>query len=331
MSSTARRIPLNLFGIPFGLAGLAGTWLVMAHERRVPIAVANVLLSLSALVWVIVLAAYTRYALTDRGAFKRDLLDPIGSPFASLIVITPMLLGAEGLYPHAATAGRAVVYVFIALTVVLGGWFTGQWIYGPLEVDKIHPGYFLPTVAGGFIASAAAATVGQQRLGFVMFGLGGICWLVLGSIMLARLMLRPLPPTPLLPTIAIEVAPAAVASIAWLALHGDHLDVVTELLGGYSLLMVLAQLRLLPAYLRLPFMPSTWAFTFSFAAVATTGIHWLNDLRPAGCRAFEYALLTLITAFIGGIGMRTLIAVSRRQLLPVSPPTPATPPPSAER
>jgi tellurite resistance protein len=29
--------------------------------------------------------------------------------------------------------------------------------------------------------------------------------------------------------------------------------------------MVLAQARLLPSYARLPFMPSTWAFTFTWA------------------------------------------------------------------
>jgi hypothetical protein len=48
--------------------------------------------------------------------------------------------------------------------------------------------------------------------------------------------------------------------------------------------MVIAQLRLLPTYLRLPFMPSTWAFTFSWAAVAAAAIIWLQSLQPAGYR-----------------------------------------------
>ncbi|WP_237539893.1 MULTISPECIES: hypothetical protein [unclassified Streptomyces] len=46
----------------------------------------------------------------------------------------------------------ALVDVFLVLTVLLGGWFTGQWIYGPLELDRLHPGYFLQTVAGGLVA-----------------------------------------------------------------------------------------------------------------------------------------------------------------------------------
>jgi tellurite resistance protein len=231
-------------------------------------------------------------------------------------VITPMLLATEGIYPHAPGAGRALFDVFLALTVLLGAWFTGQWIYRPVELDTFHPGYFLPTVAGGLIASAGAAAVGQRGLAEVMLGFGGVCWLVLGSIVLGRLLFRPLLPAPLLPTLAIEVAPAAVASLAYFALRGDHIDTVAAFLGGYGLLMALAQLRMLPAYVRLPFMPSTWAFTFSWAAVATVGIHWLDDTAPGGYRIYEYVVLAAITALVGGIAVRTLVAIGRRELLP---------------
>jgi tellurite resistance protein len=120
----------------------------------------------------------------------------------------------------------------------------------------------------------------------------------------------------LLPTVAIEVAPAAVASLAYFALRGDHVDIVAAFLGGYGLLIALAQLRLLPAYVRLPFMPSTWAFTFSWAAVATVAIHWLNDTAPVGYRIYEYLVLAAISALIGGIAIRSLVAIGRRQLLP---------------
>jgi Voltage-dependent anion channel len=99
-------------------------------------------------------------------------------------------------------------------------------------VTTFHPGYFLPTVAGGLIASAGAAETGQHRLAEIMFGLGIGCWLVLGSIILARLLFWPLPPAPLLPTLAIEVVLPAIASLAYFALHGDRIDTVTALYFG---------------------------------------------------------------------------------------------------
>jgi tellurite resistance protein len=315
---TAPRVPLNFFGMPFGLAGLGVTWVTMADYGRVPLLVGDILLAAAAAVWLIVLTGYLRYVLSVRSALVRDLLDPIAAPFASLALITPMLLAADGLYPHAPGAGRVLLDVFLVLTVLLGAWFTGQWIYGPVQLDAFHPGYFLPTVAGGLIASAGAADVGQRRLAEVMLGLGIICWLLLGSIILARLLFRPLPPAPLLPTLAIEVAPAAVASVAYFALNGGRIDTVAAFLGGYGLLMALAQVRLLPTYARLPFMPSTWAFTFSWAAVATAATYWLNDIRPGGYRVYEYLLLAAISALVGAIAIRTVLAVVRRQLIPRS-------------
>jgi tellurite resistance protein len=321
-----KRIPLNLFGIPFGLAGLAGCWLTLADYGHVPHPIADALLIVAAAAWLIVLGAYLRYVAADRSAFARDLLDPVAAPFSSLAVIVPMLLAAEGLYPHAQVAGKVIVDLFVVLTVILGSWFTGQWIYAPVDLDRFHPGYFLPTVAGGLIGSATAAAVGQHRLAQVMFGLGAVCWFILGSIILGRLLFRPLPPTPLLPTLAIEVAPAAVASLAYFATYGDHIDAVASFLGGYGLLMALAQGRLLPVYARLPFMPSTWAFTFSWAAVVSASMHWLNDLRPAGYRGYEYALLAAISLLIASIAARTVVAIARRELLP--PPGPAAAPPA---
>jgi hypothetical protein len=102
----AKRIPPNLFGIPFGLTGLGGSWLTMAHYGLAPRAVGDALLAVAALVWITVLVGYL--ALTARSVLTHDLLDPIAGPFASLAVITPMLLAAQGLYPHAPGLGRVL-------------------------------------------------------------------------------------------------------------------------------------------------------------------------------------------------------------------------------
>ena len=326
---TAPRIPLNFFGIGFGLAGLGEAWTTLAAAGAAPALVGELVLLLSAAAWLVVLLAYLRHVAAHPSVLRADLLDPVAAPFASLAVITPMLLAALGVHPHAPATGRVLTDVFLVLTVLLGGWFTGQWIYAPVDLDRFHPGYFLPTVAGGLIGSASAAIVGQQRLAQVMFGLGVVCWLVLGSIILGRLLFRPLLPAPLLPTLAIEVAPAAVASLAWFNLHGEDVDLVAAFLAGYGLLMVLAQLRLLPAFLRLPFAPSTWAFTFSWAAVATAGLVWLEAADVPGARAWQYVVITAITLLVGGIAVRTVVAVARRQFLPTPPaaPRPAVPEP----
>jgi tellurite resistance protein len=311
-----RRVPLNVFGISFGLSGLAGCWLTAAEQDYAPAAIGNVLLAIAALVWLITLVSYMRYALSRDGSLVGDLVDKIVGPFASLAVITPLLLAAEGVFPHAPAAGKILVDVFVLLTVVFGGWFTGQWIYGPLDIDKLHPGYFLPTVAGGLIAAETAADVGQVRLAQVMLGLGVICWFILGSMIMARFFFRaPLPP-PLMPTVAIELAPPAVATIAYFAINGGRTDPVAAFFAGYGILMILAQLRLLPAYLRLNFGISTWAFTFSTAAVVTATLYWNEFERPVGHVVYAYLLLAAITGLIGWIAVRTVRALLKDEFIP---------------
>jgi tellurite resistance protein len=148
---------------------------------------------------------------------------------------------------------------------------------------------------------------------------------VIGSIVLGRLFLGPPLPTPLIPTIAIEVAPAAVATFAAFVIDGHRVDTLVRMLAGYGLLMVIAQIRLLPTFLKLKFMPSFWAFTFAWAAVAFAGLFWLGVTHPTGWRPESYVTLALITAFIGAIAARTVLALRRGQLIPAPAPAPVVP------
>jgi tellurite resistance protein len=314
--SPGRRVPPNFFGFGFGLAGLCEMWRIAQFYGHASAGVGDGLAVLSALAWLTVLLTYVGYLITDGLALRQDVADPVVGPSLSLAVITPMLLAVLGLVPHAPEAGKVLFDVFLALTVVFGSWLTGQWICGSVELDKVHPGYFLPVAAGGMLGSDGAALVGQQRLAAVMFGFGALSGIVTASIVLGRLYLRPLLPVPLLPTLGILVVPPAVAALAWFDGHGDHIDTMTASLGGFSLLMVLAQLRLLPLYRRLPFMPSTWSFAFAWSAVVSMGLHWLNDTRPDGYVVEEYIVIAANSVLVAAIGARTLIALYHRRLLP---------------
>ena len=316
----APRIPLNLFGASFGIAGLAGTWTIAAGQHRVPGWVGEALLVVAGVVWLVTTAAYVAWAIGHRPAFRADVTDPVAAPFAALAVIVPVLLAAGGIAPRAPVAGAVVVDVFVALTVAHGSWFVGRLLRGRIDVDLLHPGYFLPTVAGGLVSAEAAATVGQHMLGEVLFGYGLISWLVLGPMVLARLLLRPALPAPLIPTLAIQVAPAAVASLAYVALEGPGLDPVLAALAGFGLLMVLAQLAQTGAHLRLPFRTSHWAFTFSWAAVAGAALTWVHALHPVSEAALGYAILAAVTLLVGGIGARSVVALARGELFPSAPP-----------
>jgi tellurite resistance protein len=99
--------------------------------------------------------------------------------------------------------------------------------------------------------------------------------------------------------VTIEVAPRAVASVAYVAIYGDRIDPALALLGGYGPLMVLALL-------------GGYGLLMVLALLGGYGL---------------LMVLAAISVLIGGVAIRTLVALARRQLLPhpAAAPVPAVP------
>ena len=307
-----RRIPNNVFGISFGIAGLAGTWSAARPILGTSTAVANTLYIMAAAIWLVLLVLYT-----SQGPRRiiADLRNQALGPFTSVAFITPMLV-SSALAPYALDAARTLVAVFLALTVLLGAWMTGQWIVEPIDEDSANPSYFLPVAAGGLVGGSAASQVGMHAVAEASFGIGILCWIFFGAPLYSRLFFRPMMPTPLLPSLAIELAPPAVAGVAYFALSKGRIDAFATALAGFAVLMALVQVRLIPLYAKLHFSLTMWAFTFPYAAAATDAVLWIRARQPAGGTAYAAVAVGLITFFIATIAAFTLAALLRRTFLP---------------
>jgi tellurite resistance protein len=302
------RVPPNLFAIALGIAGLAQAWDAAMPLLGTPQAIPDALSILDAALWLVLVGAYL--AQGPRIVLA-DLRDPVLSPFVSASALTAMLLSAA-LVNEAFAAGRVLVIVSLAITMGIGGWLTGQWMTGG-EPDSVHPGYFLPTAAGGLIGANAAAQVHLHALAEASFGIGVIGWVLLGSVIMNRLFTRPALPNALVPTMAIELGIPAVAGPAYFAVAGRTVSFVACALGGYAVLMALAQVRLIPVYRRLSFTAGFWSFTFSYAAAAADALVWLAITKPPAATGYAIAVIALLTAFVSWIAFRTVALAVREQ------------------
>ncbi len=310
-------IPPNFFAITMGLVGLAGVWRLAGVLYHLPAVIGNALYMIAAVVYLFLLITFAMKLVLTPKAVVAELMHPVLGPFYSLLPISGMLL-AVGLEPYAYRIALVLFVVFFITTILLGGWLTGQWIVTKLDADTFHPGYFLPTVAGALVGADGAGHFGLIGLGWMSFGIGMICWVVLGSIILNRLFFRPRLPAGLVPTLAIEMAPPVVAGSAYFILTGGRIDLIAYVLAGYAVLMVLVQVRLAPLYWKTPFAPSFWAFTFSYAAVASDTMHWMEFEHTIGGLFLGCVLLAAITLLIGGIAFRSLVALRRGTFLSAS-------------
>jgi tellurite resistance protein len=312
------KAPPNFFSIPFGLCGLAAVWRGMADLQGTPEAVSGVLFIFAGVVWLVLLVAAAGRIVPVPRRLLEEVADPALSPFWALPTIVGMLL-AVGLEPYAHGPAKVVFLVFFVVTIVFGGWVTGQWFVGELDPVRFHPGYLLPTVAGGFVGAEGCAIFGLTGLGWLSFGIGVVCWLMLGAIVVNRLLMVRMLPVPLIPTMAIELAPPAVGGVAYLQLHGAVADPVAYVFAGYTGLMMLVQLRLIPLYARTRFSPAFWSLTFAWCAAAGLAIRWLAIEHPSG----ETLWVTLIAAaanlLVLAIATRTVIELRRGEFLPPDP------------
>jgi tellurite resistance protein len=307
----------NLFAAAFGVAGLAQAWSTVTQLAGASDWPGNALWIVAALTWLVTLAAYLANIAAGR-RWKTELSDPTFGPFTALIVIVPMLLGAR-LAEQARGAGEVVFGCSAVLVVLAGAWMTGDWITGDGDIRRWHPGYFLPAAAGGLLAGGASAALGYTTLSRVLFGLGITSFVVLAPIIELRLFVVPSLPPPLLPTLAIELAPPVVAGNSWFAINGGKVDTPAAILAGLSLLMLLVQLRLIPLYRRATFGPGFWAFSFPFAAAVTYGVHCLAAEHERGGTALGYALVGVLSAGFALLAARTVTALIHVTFLPEAP------------
>ncbi|MGV8978556.1 MAG: transporter [Cellulomonas sp.] len=310
-TSTMRpvRVPLRAFSPAFGLAGLAGTWTAATHSLGAPSAIGTGLWVVAATTWLITSARYLARPGGVR-AILTDLRHPAAGPFAALFGVVGLLLGGR-LAASAPSAGKILVWTMAVVAVVFAAWFLAQIFQGGGALDSMHGGHLLPTVAAALISGQSLAAIGAHDIGSGAWAVGVLFWIIVGTVILARLAFRPPLPDSLVPTLAILSAPPAVAGNAWFALNGGRVDVVEQLLLGTFVVLMLVQVFLVPRYARLTFGLSFWALTFTAASSATFALHWLVLTEPTGYLVWSWLVVAGATCLIGWVAVRSVALIAR--------------------
>lgn len=300
------RIPLNTLAIAFGMAGLATVWTTAARALGWTEVVSIVLWIVAAVTWLWLIAAHTVRGSRSADALSSQLRHPAQGPIAAIVPAVGMILGSE-LYLVWPLGGALVALISGAAATLFAGWILAFWHTGHLNPEAFHGAYLLPTVATPLIASTVAARLGLPQLALGAFGVGVFFWVVLVTVLLSRLAFFPPLPDPLTPTLAILLAPPAVAGTAWFAMNGLRDDPVSLGLLGMLVLMAVVQLYLVAVYRRLPFSLGFWSFTFPVASAASYTIDWLEIAAFPGWQWLVVAAAIVATAPIVAVGVRSLM------------------------
>ena len=306
----ARRIQLNLFAVPLGLAGLGGAWAAAAAILGAPQWIAEVFFVASLVFWI----AFTLvYVLERRGRlveYREDREHPGTGPNAAFIPAIGILLAAH----WAPLLGAAAPWIVGGLVAALGAvavQLLSHWLVGSVSGDSLHSGYFLPLVAGPFIASIGLTAAGLPEVSTAAFVVGVFFWIVLGTIVTARLIVRGPLPAAAVPSLAVLLAPPATGGVAWFIAHPGPLGSVELAFAGVVAIMLALQLSLIPVYRRVGFGLNFWTFTFPVAATSNFVIRFVGAGGAAGGVPIAWIAVGLSTAVVLAIAAASLVTIVR--------------------
>lgn len=314
------RFPVGLFAISVGLLALAGAWRRAQGFGWEHAAVAGDLLAwCGAGVFALLLVLYLLKCLRHPASVKAEFLHPLPGAQMALIPLTGLLLAVfYGSPGHAGwLAGALVALAFQGLVAIR---IVAILSVGGLPSAAITPTLYIPPVAGGLVGAMAMSTLGYPGWAALLFGMGLVSWALLEVRVLNRLFEGAMPEA-LRPTIGMELAPPAVATLAaatiWPLLPGDVLIVGLGIAAG-PVVAVLARYRW---WSTVPFAIGFWSFSFPLAAFAGAVI---EVVRRGGWPPMVGAMaLAIASGVIAFLALRTLLLLVRGRLIPPSPPGPS--------
>lgn len=309
MTTLFLRMRPIFFGTVLGLGGLANGWRTVTRLWGVPAVIGETLAVAAFAFWLLWIVLYVGKWLLHPREARSELDHPVQGLVAALVPVAT-LIASIAIGPHVPILGWSLFVGGAAGVVGYAAWSIGGLWQGGRDPLNVTPVLYLPTVGGGLVAGIAAATFGQPTLGWMFFGMGLLSWISMESVFLTRLFQHRLPAEQR-STLGMQLAPAAVACVAYLSLSPGPADRFALLLFGYGCFLALVMLRLVPWLRQQPFGPGAWGYTFGVSALPLAALKLVE--QGAGDPVGQIAVPLFIAGnlIIGWIALRSGLQTAR--------------------
>ncbi|HZC78283.1 MAG TPA: hypothetical protein VE258_11065, partial [Ktedonobacterales bacterium] len=187
-----------------------------------------------------------------------------------------------------------VWWVALLLLCLLQIWALVRWVSGGIELAKLNAGWLIILV-GGIVVPGPGIALGHIEASRFFFGVSATFAPLLTALLLYRAMVAAPLPEALRPTWFILLVPPSLIYANGAALFSLEF---LEILYFAGLVLALALLVYARNFLRWPFAPSWWAFTFPLDALAYAGARYAQDHPAPLWKAAAALTLLLAAAFV---------------------------------
>lgn len=283
----------NLFGASLGLAGFAVAWREASVAFGAGSVISQILVGITFGVFAMLVALYVLKFRRHPQAVKAEFHHPIQGNFFAAATMTLMILASSLIRPAPALAETlwaigAVTNLAVTVAIVTA-WISRDW-----KVTHAAPVWFIPVV-GNLIIPIVGTPLGYSEIGWMMFAVGLLFWVVLFTIIFYRLIFDAPMQGPLRPTIFILITPPSLCFIAHTVLSGGLVNGISQMFLGIAIFTFLALIPQVPALVRLPFSLSWWSYVFPLAAFSTACTLYADALGTASSKTLAIGAIALVT------------------------------------
>ncbi len=306
--------PMSLFAIVMGLSSTALAWRKAEDLFDTPAAIAQILLGIAIVTFVVIAAVQVMRAIRYPGAHLAEFRDPGKSSFVPAFTVATALLAA-GIEPYWFDLAR-IIWVFAAgFHVLLAFLLLRRWFTEPRDLSEASPSWFIPVV-GNLLMPVVGIPLGFVPASWFLFSVGAVFWLILAPVMTSRLFFgKPLLDKQI-PSIFILLAPPAVGGLAVIELGGGNPNIISHVLFGFGIFTALLTASMLSRVIATHFAIGWWALTFPCAAFASLTLTYALELESPALRLAAGAALGFVSIVVFVVGILTVRSLLTGELVP---------------
>src|SRR3989442_3520232 len=286
-----------MYGAVMGLAGLGlsarAAATVFPGFLRAPAYFTEPWVGLGAVLLAVLLPLYLLKLFRFPAAVREDFTNPVPLGFCGALPVG-MTLVAGGIAPYSALTGNLLWEAGCALLLAFQIWALVRWLSGGIELAKLNAGWLIILV-GGIVVPGPGVALGHIEASRFFFGVSATLAPLLTALLLYRAMVAAPLPEALRPSWFILLVPPSLIYANGVGLFSPRFLEILYFsgLGFAPSLLVYAR-----NFLRWPFAPSWWAFTFPLDALAYAAARYAQSHPSLPWRLVAAVALAVATLFV---------------------------------
>lgn len=300
-------VPVSAFAAVLGIAGLGLAWRKAAALLGIAPWIGEVVIFAGVLVFAWIAAAYGMKIMRSPSAMQAEFDDLQHASYFATVPLSLQLFAAGAVPLDHAIA--TLMWVtgsgaqFILLLIILK-----RWMAGGHTRRSFRPSLFLPS-AGLLLGPATASQLGFIELGWMMFVVGLLFWLVFLAMLFNRLFFDMPVTDDEAPLLAIAITPPALAFMSYVALNQNLIDGFARFLFYSTIFFLILVLAYAQRIIGLRFNMAMWALTFPAAAAANAALTYHGAAGTNFPAVFCVGLLGLASFLVAYCAVRTLVGL----------------------